>query len=84
MFVLIGAPPQPVSTRWGTWIQATMYYAENLTEVKSIVDSFEGKGVITEKVKESVKIDLLRSQLRDIAGCYSVLSTKWRIRYTLL
>jgi hypothetical protein len=32
----IPLPPQPVLTRWGTWLDAAMYYADN----------FEGSGVI--------------------------------------
>ena len=41
-FAAIGYPPQPVITRWGSWLNAALYYAKNLPEVKAIVDSFEG------------------------------------------
>ena len=27
-------PPQPVVTRWGTWINAALYYAEHLTSIQ--------------------------------------------------
>jgi hypothetical protein len=33
----IPLPPQPVITRWGTWIEAAMYYAANFNAVKSFV-----------------------------------------------
>ncbi|XP_018494596.1 uncharacterized protein LOC100903026 [Galendromus occidentalis] len=29
----IGLPPQPVLTRWGTWLAAALYYAENFEAV---------------------------------------------------
>lgn len=29
-------PPQPVLTRWGTWIQAALYYAQHFNEVKNV------------------------------------------------
>ena len=29
-FSAIGYPPQPVPTRWGTWLNAALYYAKNL------------------------------------------------------
>lgn len=33
-------PPEPVLTRWGTWIQAVEFYNENFDAVKSVVTSF--------------------------------------------
>lgn len=30
-------PPQPVITRWGTWLAAAVFYAENFLEFKSVV-----------------------------------------------
>ena len=38
-FSVIGYPPQPVPTRWGSWLNAALYYAKNLLEVKAIVES---------------------------------------------
>ena len=34
MFGEIGTPPQPVLTRWGTWLNAVEYYAKNFLEVR--------------------------------------------------
>ncbi|XP_036342440.1 uncharacterized protein LOC118751735, partial [Rhagoletis pomonella] len=31
-------PPQPVITRWGTWLIAAVYYAENYDSIKRIID----------------------------------------------
>ena len=28
-FSAIGYPPQPVPTRWGSWLNAALYYAKN-------------------------------------------------------
>ena len=30
-------PPQPVITRWGTWLVGAVFYAENFLEFKSVV-----------------------------------------------
>ena len=35
--------PQPVVTRWGTWIEAVLFYAKYLSEVKGVVDSFDAE-----------------------------------------
>ena len=55
----IGYPPQPVVTRWATWIKAALYYAEKFPDVRSIIDSFEGKGLLIQRVKAaSSKLNL--------------------------
>ena len=44
-FSAISYPPRPVPTRWGSWLNAALYYAKNLPEVKAIVESFVGSGI---------------------------------------
>ena len=48
-FKYIGSPPEPVVTRWGTWLKAADYYADNLIEVKKNVNEFEGHGILVKK-----------------------------------
>lgn len=33
-------PPQPVLTRWGTWLQAATYYANNFEKFKELIFEF--------------------------------------------
>lgn len=42
-------PPQPVLTRWGTWIEIAMYYSENLKLIRFVLNE------IPSNVAESVK-----------------------------
>ena len=35
----ISLPPKPVITRWGTWIDAVVYYAEHLEEISALVNA---------------------------------------------
>ena len=44
----LSAPPQPVLTRWATWLEASFYYAENFQIIKQIVDKFEEGGKLVE------------------------------------
>jgi hypothetical protein len=30
-------PPQPVITRWGTWLQASLFYSANIERIKNVV-----------------------------------------------
>ncbi len=53
-FSEIGSPPQPVLTRWGTWLNAAEYYANNLQDVRDIVNSFDGEGILVTKAKAAV------------------------------
>lgn len=39
----IPLPPQPIITRWGTWIDACVYYCDNFQTVKCVVDSLEAQ-----------------------------------------
>lgn len=34
-------PPEPVVTRWGTWVEAVLFYNEHFEAIKGIVNDFE-------------------------------------------
>lgn len=34
-------PPQPVITRWGTWLEAAQYYCDNFNEIKDVVSKLD-------------------------------------------
>lgn len=36
-------PPEPVITRWGTWINAAVYHADNFKTICSVIDSLNTK-----------------------------------------
>jgi hypothetical protein len=37
---ILDIPPEPIVTRWGTWLDAACYYVENLDSFKKIVLEF--------------------------------------------
>ena len=37
-------PPDPVITRWTTWLRAALYYSENLPAVRTIVNNWTSAG----------------------------------------
>lgn len=48
----VALPPSPCPTRWGTWLEAAMYYAEHLEEVKAVVlelDSQDADSIVQSK-----------------------------------
>lgn len=42
-------PPQPVITRWGTWLAAVEYYSKNFDSVKSVVDKLNATDAVSIK-----------------------------------
>ena len=69
----IGYPPQPVPTRWGSWLNAALYYAKNLPEVKAIVESFVGSGILVTHAKISLQKSGLAGQMLKIKNQYECL-----------
>jgi hypothetical protein len=49
-------PPDPVVTRWCTWLEAANYYRENFNSVKKLIDSLklESKSQSIQKVKKLI------------------------------
>lgn len=36
-------PPEPVLTRWGTWLKVALFYSKYFKEIKGVIDSFDPK-----------------------------------------
>lgn len=71
----IREPPQPVLTRWGTWLQAAFYYNKHFLEVKSVVSKFDPKE--SKSIRESqqqFRNPQVEADLRIIHENYSVLA----------
>ena len=37
----LAQPPEPIITRWGTWLTAALYYTENFDSFKKVVSEFD-------------------------------------------
>lgn len=56
-------PPEPVITRWGTWLSAASYYFHHLEKFKKVVELLEDDAQAVATAKEVIKNPLLTSQL---------------------
>ena len=45
------SPPDPVITRWATWLRAALYYSENLPAVHTIVNNWTSAGLLVNRAK---------------------------------
>ena len=75
MFEVIGKPPQPITTRWASSLQAAFYYATNLPSVRDIVDRFEGSGLLVERAEVSINAQSLPQDLLKIKTEYMSLAS---------
>ena len=71
----IPLPPTPVLTRWGSWLNAALYYSKHLVKVREIFFSITTGGVLVNNAKESLEVETLSRSLTNIASEYSVIST---------
>jgi len=39
MYPNLSLPLQPILTRWGTWLEAAIYYGKYFNEVKCVIDA---------------------------------------------
>lgn len=40
-------PPEPVITRWGTWIKSACFYSEHFMEIKGIINQFKSSDALS-------------------------------------
>lgn len=67
-------PPEPIFTRFGTWLEAAIYYCDNFDAVRSVVDSFDSEEAVSiEKAQELFASREIKSQLAYIKSNFTVI-----------
>ena len=51
------SPPDPVITRWATWLRASLYYSENLPAVRIIVNNWTSSGLSVSRAKDAIYVE---------------------------
>ena len=51
------SPPDPVITRWATWLRAALYYSENLPAVRTIVNNRASAGLLVSRAKDAINVE---------------------------
>lgn len=70
----LALPPQPVLTRWGTWLNAALYYANNFDTIKTIVFSLDPEDASSIEMAQHLLDDhSLRNNLTYISANFSAL-----------
>jgi hypothetical protein len=64
-------PPKPIITRWGTWLEAAVFYAKNFETIEKIVEKLkDDDSSYVEKCKDMVKKAELKAELTFILTNY--------------
>ena len=72
--------PDPVITRWATWLRAVLYYSENLPAVCTIVNNWTSAGPLVIKAKDAINMEGLVPDLVEI-NQYWTLAANEKINY---
>ena len=51
------SPPDPVITRWGTWLRAALHYSENLPAVRTIVNNWTSACFLVSRAKDAINVE---------------------------
>jgi hypothetical protein len=69
-------PPQPVLTRWGTWLEATYYYSMHFNVFETIVNDLNPEDAVAiEKTQKVLKTPHLKNDLTFIEANFRCIST---------
>ncbi|KAF6199647.1 hypothetical protein GE061_005945 [Apolygus lucorum] len=67
-------PPEPIITRWGTWLEAGQYYAENVSAIRCVFDSLDtNEAQAIRKAKEALAASELETHLHYISDNFGSL-----------
>jgi hypothetical protein len=68
----IPLPPQPILTRWGTWLEAANFYADHFVKIKNIIDTLtdESSQSLLDS-KQTFQSNLLQQELSFIKSNFS-------------
>ena len=68
-------PPSPVITRWGTWIEAAMYYAKNLDAIRTVLHALDEDAASIRQAKDLIELDTVKNNLIFIATNFESIPT---------
>ncbi|KAH6932726.1 hypothetical protein HPB50_009047 [Hyalomma asiaticum] len=68
-------PPEPVVTRWGTWLKAVDYYNKHFAGVKAVVNSFAAdESIAVRRAQTVLHHDALESDLAYLCAHFTFLA----------
>ncbi|KAJ4444507.1 hypothetical protein ANN_06300 [Periplaneta americana] len=72
----IPLPPQPVLTRWGTWLDAVNYYAEHYGKIMEVIDALDSTGSSAVAAVKSLPSEQLLEDILFIDSNFKIVSKR--------
>jgi len=63
LFPNLPLPPQPIITRWGTWLNTVEYYSNNFDSIKFVISNLDDEAESIKKSKELFEHKHLQNDL---------------------
>jgi hypothetical protein len=74
MYPNLTLPPEPIITRWGTWLSAVLYYSNNFEKIKNVVLNLDSDAAIAiKKTIELMECKNLQNNLAFISANFGFL-----------
>jgi len=64
-------PPEPIITRWGTWISAVIFTSQNFEGIKSVFESLNDDSACVQTCKELLNLNSVKNDLTFIQVHFS-------------
>ena len=75
MFPQTPLPPQPIITRWGSWIDAAVYFADHFDEIELFLPTLDAKDAkCIGKAQNSIQLPNLKNELAFIKCHFAIIS----------
>jgi hypothetical protein len=70
----LNLPPEPILTRWGTWLEAALYYCENFEKIKNIISNLNTEtATAIDKANNLMENNNLKNNLTYISANFGFL-----------
>lgn len=70
----LNLPPEPILTRWGTWLEAALYYCEHFEKIKNIISSLNTEtATAIDKANNMMENNNLKNNLTYISANFGFL-----------
>lgn len=70
----LSLPPEPITTRWGTWLEAVNYYAINSENILNVLDNLKDDAQSIKNAKEALRKSTTKTDLVFIASNYGFIA----------
>ncbi|KAL4120732.1 hypothetical protein QTP88_013368 [Uroleucon formosanum] len=79
MYSDLNLPPEPIITRWGTWLEAVQYYCDHFDKIKNVISNFDTESAAAIEKANSLMQDInLKNNLTYISAnfCFLIQTIK--------